>query len=189
VAQRAAWWASLAASWTCFIALTLLLHTARLRALPGLIVAIASITVSRALLPSIGTSRLRTATAVWDVPLRMVSAMLLILAVTGIAAWLGPSLTGAFTPFPITLSVLLASTHAREGAATMVRFLHGFMSGMWSFAVFCFVVAVVLHPLGAVAGFALAVAAQCAFQAGLLAWIRSDRPVFRLSPGGQAREE
>ena len=119
----------------------------------------------------------------------MVSAMLLILVVTGIAAPLGPSLTGALTPFPITLSVLLAFTHAREGAATMVRFLHGFMAGMWSFAVFCFVVAIALHPLGAVTGFAVALAAQCVVQAGLLAWIRSDRPTFRLSSGGEAREQ
>ena len=176
-------------SWAGFIALTLALHAARLRALPGLVVALAGITVSRALLPCIGTSRPRTAPAVWDLPLRMVSAMLLILVVTGVAAWLGPSLTGAFTPFPITLSVLLAFTHAREGAAIMVRFLHGFMAGMWSFAVFCFVAAVVLGPLGAVAGFAVALAAQCVVQAGLLAWMRRDRGAFPVSSGGEAREQ
>jgi hypothetical protein len=189
VAQRAPWWVTLPASWACFIALALGLHWARVRALPGLVIALASISASRALLPPIDTSRPPAATAIWDVPFRMVSAMLLILVVTGIAGWLGPSLTGAFTPFPITLSVLLAFTHAREGAATMVRFLHGFMAGMWSFAVFCFALAMVLHPLGAVAGFALALAAQCAVQAGLLAWMRRDRPAFPLVSAGEGRKQ
>lgn len=178
VAQRAPWWVSLPASWTCFIALTLLLHAAHLGAGPGLAVALASFAACRVLLPPTHAPRARRAPVAWDLPLRMASAMLLVLLVTSAATALGPALTGAFTPFPITLTVLLAFTHAREGTAAMAGFLHGFIPGMWSFAVFCFVVAIALHPLGAAAGFAVALAAQLVVQAVLLSSLRARRPAL-----------
>lgn len=185
-ARRAAWWLSLPASWACFIALTLALHAVDLGTLPALGVALLSFAASRALLPPVRAARVRTAPALWDLPLRMVSSMVLVLLVTGLAARLGPGLTGALTPFPVTLTVLLAFTHARDGTGTMVRFLQGFLPGMWSFAVFCFMAAILLPPLGAGAGFALALAVQVVVQTVILVALRAGPP--RLSPGPAARE-
>jgi hypothetical protein len=171
-AQRAPWWLSLLASWTCFLVVSLALQTFRLPLIPALIVAVASFVVGRAALPPARAPRAPAAPAAWDLPLRMLSAMAIVLLVTELAERLGPSLTGALTPFPVALTILLAFTHARGGPDTMVRFLHGFMPGMWSFAVFCFVVSVVLVTLGPLAGFTLALAAQIAVQSVLLAWLR-----------------
>jgi len=102
----------------------------------------------------------------------MLSAMALVLVVTAMAERLGPRLTGALTPFPVVLTIILAFTHAGQGAATTVRFLPGFLPGMWSFAVFCFVLSLALPPLGVAAGFAVALATQLAVQGALLAWLR-----------------
>ncbi len=171
-AQRTPWWFSLPASWTSFLLMTLSIQPLRLRLVPALVAAVASFVAGRAMLPSARPACRVPAPAAWDLPLRMVAAMSLILLVTGLAESLGPSLTGALTPFPIALTILLAFTHAQQGTAPMVRFLHGFMPGMWSFAVFCFVASAALVALGPAAGFTLALAAQIVVQSALLWRIR-----------------
>jgi hypothetical protein len=172
VSQRGRWWLALPASWACFVVLTLALQAAHLPALPALAVALASFAVSRRLLPPVRAVRRTTPPTPWDLPLRMLAAMVLVFLVTALAGRLGPALTGAFTPFPVALTVLLAFIHAREGAPVAVQFLHGFLPGMWSFAAFCFVAAALL-PLGTLAGFGLALGTQVALQTGLLWWMRA----------------
>lgn len=168
LAQRAPWWPSLLASWTCFVMLTLAIQRLALPLVPALVVALASFAAGRALLPPPRGRSSGGAAPAWDLPLRMLSAAGLVLVVTEAAARLGPTLTGAFTPFPIALTILLAFAHARQGAATVVRFLHGFLPGMWSFAAFCFVMSAALPTLGMMGGFALALAVQLAVQGAIL---------------------
>jgi hypothetical protein len=176
-ATRAPWGPSLLASWGAFVALTLPIERAR----PGAVVALAAAFVSFAaaprLLPRPGAEdgRRRTAPPRWDLPLRMLSAMTLVLTVTELADWLGPRLSGAFTPFPVALTVLLAFTHAGAGAAAAIRFLHGFFAGMWSFAIFCFVAAVTMVPLGRWPGLLLACAVVLPVQGIVLWWSERAR--------------
>ena len=170
-ATRAPWGPSLLASWGAFVALTLPIERARPGALVALAAAFASFALAPRLLPRrpAGAAR-RAAAPRWDLPLRMLSAMALVLTVTELADRLGPRLSGAFTPFPVALTVLLAFTHAGAGAPAAVRFLHGFFAGMWSFAVFCFVAAVTMVPLGRWPGLLLACAAVLPVQGAVLWW-------------------
>jgi hypothetical protein len=174
-ATRAPWWASLLASWGSFVALTLPIERARPGAVAALAAAFASFAAVAWLLPRRAGRAGAPAPWRWDLPLRMVSAMTLVLTVTELADRLGPQLSGAFTPFPVALTVLLAFTHAREGTTTAVRFLHGFFSGMWSFGVFCFVAAVTMVPLGRAAGLLLACAAVLPVQGAVLWWSERAR--------------
>ena len=50
--------------------------------------------------------------------------------------------------------------------------MRGFLPGMWSFAVFCFVAALTVIPLGGVGGLLIALAVVVPMQAVLLWWMR-----------------
>jgi len=186
-ALRAPWWASLPASWCAFTALTLCVHAWHPGAVAGLAMSCASFVAVPWLLPErIGPERIAGARAaphsVWDLPLRMLSAMALVLTITELADRLGPALSGVFTPFPVALTVLLAFTHARDGAASAIRFLRGFLTGMWSFAAFCFVAALAMVPLGRWVGLLLACAIVLPVQAAALWWVRRSRGAFATPP-------
>ncbi len=185
-ATRAPWWASLPASWGAFVAITLLVHAWHPGAVAALIVSCASFAAAPRLLPPDAPGDARpsgaaTGPGVLDLPLRMLSAMTLVLTVTELADRLGPALSGVFTPFPVALTVLLAFTHARDGAATAIRFLRGFLAGMWSFAAFCFVATLAMVPFGRWTGLLLACAVVLPVQAAAL-WLNGRWQAGRPAP-------
>ena len=166
------WWVSLPASWTTFTVCTLALHGRPLTAPWALVAALASFALVGALLPVSRGARSRIARSRWDLPLRTLSAMVVVVSVTGLGRRLGPTLSGAFTPFPVALGVLLAFTHAQQGSSSAIQFMRGFLPGMWSFAVFCFVAALTVIPLGGVGGLVIALAAVVPIQAVVLWWMQ-----------------
>ncbi|HYB44328.1 MAG TPA: hypothetical protein VEL75_21315, partial [Candidatus Methylomirabilis sp.] len=135
----------------------------------------------QSLLPSSRGAGVARARSRWDLPLRTLSAMVVVLTVTGLARRLGPSLSGAFTPFPVALGVLLAFTHAQQGSSSAIQFMRGFMPGMLSFAVFCFVAALAVVPLGGWEGLLLALAAVMPIQAVVFWWMEGPRPPFGIT--------
>lgn len=114
----------------------------------------------------------------WDLPARAAATAVLVLVVTAAAAAVGPDLTGVLAPFPIATSVVAAFAHAQLGSAGAVRVLHGVPRGLLGFSVFCFLVAVLVVPLGTAAAFVIALGATLVVQ---LAW-RAART--RLTPDG-----
>jgi hypothetical protein len=84
----------------------------------------------------------------WEIPLRMLTAALLVLTITTLAASLGPQLSGLLTPIPVFTITLVIFTHSREGPGPVLVFLHGLLVGLFSFAAFCAVAAVLLVPYG-----------------------------------------
>ena len=99
------------------------------------------------------------------------ASMVAVLTLTGLADWLGPRVSGAFTAFPTALGILLVFTHAQQGAPSAIRFLHGFLPGMWGFALFVFVLAIAIVPFGTWIAFALAIASLVPSQAVVLLWM------------------
>ena len=132
--------------------------------------ALASFILARALLPQTGEGAAPATRSAWDMPLRVISAVALVLTTTGLAPSLGPTLSGALTPFPVALAILMAFTHVQQGPHTTIRFLRGFFPGMWSFAVFCLVTTLGLVALGKWVGFALALASVIPIQTAVLWW-------------------
>jgi hypothetical protein len=101
---------------------------------------------------------------VWDLPARAVATALLVLALTGASAGLGSRVTGVLTPFPVSTGVLAAFVLALEGPLHASAVLRGFLRGAFGFVAFCFLVAVLLVPLGTPAAFALGLCAALAAQ-------------------------
>lgn len=104
----------------------------------------------------------------WDLPARAAATALLVVVVTAASAALGPDLTGVLAPFPIATSVVAAFALAQLGSLGAVRVLHGVPRGLLGFSVFCFLVAVLVVPLGAGAAFVIALGATLMVQ---VAWL------------------
>jgi hypothetical protein len=100
----------------------------------------------------------------WDLPVRALAAMVLVVAVTTASGALGPQWSGLLAPFPIITSVLAAFTHVQSGRRDTQLLLRGFMSGFYAFALFAFVLAVTLPTLGTAGSFGLALLAAVLLQ-------------------------
>jgi hypothetical protein len=170
-ARRTPWWISLPFSWTSFFVVVLLVQRVPVTATAALVLALASIALAQALLPRAG-AHASGARPAWDLPLRMIASMAMVVSVTTLAQRLGPTLSGALTPFPVAVSILLGFSHAQQGSSAAISFVRGFMPGMWSFAVFCFVLSVGIVALGTAMGFAAALATAVPMQAAVLWWMQ-----------------
>jgi hypothetical protein len=105
----------------------------------------------------------------WDLPLRGLSALALVLALTALAGQLGPKLSGLLAPFPVIASVLAVFTHVQHGEQDLLRIMRGFVVGLLAYALFCFTLALSLRSLSTAASFGLATLAALATQAIMLA--------------------
>lgn len=103
----------------------------------------------------------------WDLPLRALSALALVLVLTAVSGTLGPHLSGLLAPFPVITSVLAVFTHVHEGAAEVTVLLRNFLFGFYGFAAFCFTLAVTLPALSVAGAFGLATAMALAVQAAV----------------------
>jgi len=77
----------------------------------------------------------------WDIPLRMLTTLALVCALTLSAAHLGTTWSGLLTPFPVATTVLSVFAHLTGGPAAVARFLKGYLPGLASLAVFFAVLA------------------------------------------------
>ena len=169
--RRSPWWVSLPASWSSFVVTTLGLNSLVWPLPLALAAAVAGFFVVRALLPAARGGPVPAQRSAWDLPLRTLVSVTAVLTLTALAEWLGPRVSGAFTAFPSALGILLVFTHVQQGSTSVIRFLHGFLPGMWSFALFVFVLAVAIVPLGTWIAFALAIASLGPPQALVLWWM------------------
>lgn len=160
VSRRRGWAVTLGASWLVVALLDLGLAWVSVPAVAALIIALLALHGAGLLLRRMGTPPPAAVTPpAWDLPARALATAVLVLSVTGLAATLGPNATGVLTPFPIALSVVLAFTSAQSGHPGVLAVTRGIVPGLDGFALFCFVVAVTIEPLGALASFGLATAA------------------------------
>jgi hypothetical protein len=171
------WWVCVPIGWTAFAALTVAVQAIPWTAVSGLALALGAFGVAPFLLPPVPEAPAPAPAPAWDLPLRMAAAVVLVLVVTGLATWLGPRLSGAITPFPIATTILLAFTHAQQGAPAAVGFLRAFLPAMWSFALFCFVLAVGGVALGRDLAFLAALAVSLAVQGAV--WVGLDARASR----------
>jgi hypothetical protein len=168
----AAWPLSLLAGLIAFGLTAGILHGISWSLIGALGASVASYAIAGQLVPAARGPTGSATARPWDLPLRMASAIALIVTVTHFAGQLGPTLSGALTPFPVALAILAVFTHAQQGGASVVRFIRAFLPAMWSFSLFCFAVAVAVLPLGHALGFAVALGLQLAVHGLVLWWMR-----------------
>jgi hypothetical protein len=160
----------LPAGWAAFAAGTALL--AWWRPSPAVAIAIAFTVplVLPRLLPSPVAVALRQPLPRSELVARMVAATLMVLALTEIAGYLGPKLSGLLTPFPTVASVLGAFTWRLAGPEAMLQLLRGIVLGTIGLAAFFAVALALLEPLGLLAATLLAVLVGGIAQVALYRW-------------------
>jgi hypothetical protein len=179
-ARRGAWPLPLTAGLLGFAVSTLSLERLSLGfvltcavVIAGLVVALAAMPVARDVI-----FVAPPALPAWDIPARMIVATVFVVLLTGLAARLGPELTGLLAPFTLYAAILTVFGHHLGGAAAAVRVLRGLLLGLFAFAGFFLVLAFTLERMGTAAAFGAAIAIGLAIQATSL-WIlrrESTRP-------------
>jgi hypothetical protein len=106
----------------------------------------------------------------WDIPLRMIIATAFVVLLTTLAPAFGPRLTGLLAPFPLFTATLAAFAHHQSGPAAAIRVLRGLMMGLFSYASFFFVLALLLVPAGIALAFVVAIAVMLTMQ-GISLWL------------------
>jgi uncharacterized membrane protein (GlpM family) len=180
VAGRVQWGASLILGWGAFFAMTAILSTVTVGVDPALGVVLAAVGLTLVVLPRVRGSQLSAAShPAWDLPLRGLSALALVLALTALAGQLGAKLSGLLAPFPVIASVLAVFTHAQHGEQDLLRIMRGFVVGLVAYALFCFALAVSLESLSIAESFLLAAIAALIVQAVALTltWRRQEPAV------------
>jgi len=79
----------------------------------------------------------------WDLPLRIVIATTLVVAITTAAGSLGATWAGLLSPFPVFTFVMATFSHSQGGAGAVWRLIRGVLSGLFSYTSF-FIVVVLL---------------------------------------------
>ncbi len=153
-AVRFRWPVCLAAASIGFVVSTLLLSQVPEFVLLDLVAAVASVAGVLVLVPASDEPSLPDQSPRWEIPARMLTAALLVLAITTSAEALGPRLSGLLTPIPVFTITLVLFAHSRQGPTPVFVFLNGLQYGLFSFAAFCVVVGVLLVPFGLPIAFA-----------------------------------
>jgi hypothetical protein len=105
----------------------------------------------------------------WDLPVRMLTAAVLVLGLTTAAPVVGPGTAGVLATYPVFAAVLTVFAHRTQGEAAARSVLRGVLTGLFAFAGFFFVLATILPILGIATGFSAAAIAALLIQAGSLA--------------------
>jgi hypothetical protein len=178
LSARTVWAASMLGGWLAFAVATVLFSALSVPAGAALAICAVGLAGGLALTPRGGQPERRPVNVApaWDLPMRAVCALALVLALTAIAGWLGSRLSGLLAPFPIIATVLATFTHAQHGTREAQRLLRWLLGGYGAFALFCFALAITLRPLGVAAAFALASAVALITQGAIIAVI-SQLPV------------
>lgn len=177
LAKRSPWWLSLLCGWGAFALFTLMFTAFSVPAVVALAIVAVALLTAPLLLPRVVQQLVvKAPLPSWDLPLRALCTLALVLSLTAAAGWLGPQLSGLLTPFPVMATVLVCFSHAQGGPDEVLQLLRGLLMGYGGFALFCFVVAVALGPLGIAASFLLACLAAVLCQGAVMLRTRSLAP-------------
>lgn len=147
-ALRFPWPICLAAASAAFVVSTAVLTQVPEWVIAALVASVVAVFIVLFAVPKRDESLLATPSPRWEIPLRMLTAAILVVAITTAAEGLGPQLSGLLSPIPVFTITLVIFTHSREGPTPVFVFLRGLQLGLFSFAGFCATVAVLLVPYG-----------------------------------------
>lgn len=159
VGRRARWPAALAAGWTSFAAVGVLVALVDPSPATALALAVAGLAAAQRWLPRYRGSATLPAVPPAELRLRLAAAALLAALILWSARVFGPVVSGVLLSLPITGSIMPPFTLALYGPDALARLIRGFVVGLFGFTAFFFVVAVAVVPLGVTLGFGAAILA------------------------------
>ena len=188
VCKRLGWMASTWAGWGAYLASTLVFARVTLSLPVTFLAAVAALFLTLALFPRTPAGPITARAPRSEIFLRMFAATALVLGLTGMAAWMGPSLTGLIAPFPVYSTILAAFTQRAAGGEAAARLLRGVVLGSFTFALFFFVLAGALQRLSTAPAFGLACLAAVLLHSCLLYRVALDNGEIRNSSGRPSKQ-
>ena len=181
-ARHVVWPLSGLAACAAYLAVTWFLQFVSASLSVTFLVAVALLTVGAHAMPTDTSPRRVLPLPPWDLPLRMILAAVVVVALTATAARLGARLSGLLTPFPIVATSLAVFVHRFDGPAAAGQFLRSMLTGLRGFAIFFFVIGVSIEHWTIGTTFAAATLASLCFHPGLWRSVHdrvADRSVCR----------
>ena len=176
LARRFGWLACALGAGVSFFISIAVWNSFSLALLPTLAVTLAINALVIRLMPRYPQLAQASALPRWDLPARMLIAMLFVLLVTGFSSFLGPQLSGLITPYPVFGSILAAFAHHQQGPQAAVNFLRGHLLSLFGFAAFFLVVGGLLTRLGIPLTYLLATLAVLGVNGVMLRVVRPLTP-------------
>lgn len=113
-------------------------------------------------LPRLAARQAPAARPGWDLPARMVTALIFVIGLSSAAVLLGPQLSGLLSAFPILSTILAGFTHAQQGRGAAQALLRGGIIGSFGILGFYLVLGAGLSLSGSLFVYLLAAAASVA---------------------------
>jgi hypothetical protein len=107
----------------------------------------------------------------YDLILRMVTAAIMVVTLTGFARILGPTRSGVLSAFPAYTTILAVFSHRHEAAAA-VKTLKGILAGLYTAATFFLALSPGLLHLTTAAAFGLAAVSALVIQSVSFVYVR-----------------
>ncbi|MDR0356587.1 MAG: hypothetical protein LBJ64_12760 [Deltaproteobacteria bacterium] len=129
---------------------------------------LASLTVVIKLIPRRRLEASPVAMPWWDLPARMLTVTVIVLAVTAAASSVGAQIAGLLATFPVFGSTMAIFAHRLKGPEMAAQILRGMALGLYGFAGFFFILSLTLTRIGTVPAFLAAIASALIIQAVML---------------------
>jgi hypothetical protein len=163
-AQRLAWTLAYLCALLAWLAGAFAVAQTPAMPLAALAIALAALFVAPRLFPRAAVKVSNVVTGP-EIACRMLAGAALTLGVTAAAGALGDVWSGLLGVYPLLATVLAGFSHARHGGGQAAALLRAMATGLYSFAAFCFVLALTIERAGIALAFAAATAAALGVQA------------------------
>jgi hypothetical protein len=170
---RLAWWTSMLAGWAAYGLVALLLLPVHPGAGWSFILVVAALSAMLLSFPRPSENDSISPTRKYELWLRMLTASVMVVTLTGVAKALGPQRSGILTAFPAYTTILAVFSH-QQSSSSAVKVLRGVNMGLYTAAVFFLVLSPCLLHMGAVLAFSLALAAALLVQGVSLVFVRKS---------------
>ena len=165
LALRFNWQIAITGSMICYGAITLLMQSLILPLGIIFILVILAILMGLWLMPQ--DKQLKSQDSKpgrWDLPARILIGTSFILALTGLAPFIGPRLTGLLSTIPLYTAILTIFAQKLQGPAGAASVLRGLLFGLFGFSGFYLVLALLLERASLASAFLAAILATLVIQ-------------------------
>jgi hypothetical protein len=169
-ARGAGWIPSLAVASAVFVGVAAAVEAAHAPVGVLLLAVLASLVLALRVVPPV--RRIAWPQTRWELPLRVVLATSLVLAITGFAAMLGPGVSGIATTYPLITTTLAVFVHRAAGSRAAIAVYRGLLLGMFALTAFAATVEVALTRVPLAVAFLLAFVLTATAQLGSLPVVR-----------------
>jgi hypothetical protein len=168
---KMSWWWSTILAWIAYFVVAALLLLVSVSLMWAFVLVCAALALMLWAFPKSSQASSPPVYGRYDLILRMATASVMVLTLTGLARVLGPMRSGILSAFPAYTTILAVFSHW-HGTAAAVRTLKGILVGLYTGATFFLILSPGLLHLSTAGAFGLAILGALMVQASSLIYVR-----------------